>query len=347
MSNIIFFGPPGAGKGTQAKIIAKFLNLPHISTGDVLRSKIKQKDSLGLQVEKIIANGKLVSDDILNAIVSEKLLRTECSNGFILDGYPRSILQSNFLNNFLDTSSLSLDFIFNINIDFEILKMRILKRSEEEKRDDDNISVIEVRYNEYINSTKQVSDKYKTESPDIFFDIEGNDEIDKITIKIKKILKKWLISANICYFFTWLIPYKSCIHPHSFFLDFIMARISGVNIPTNKKVHIALTYIFGIGKKIANDICVDASVDTSKRVSELNDEELNKIRELIDNSYSVEGDLRRKVSLDIKRLNDLGCYRGLRHRKKLPVRGQRTHTNARTRKGKAVAIAGKKKVTKG
>ena len=126
-----------------------------------------------------------------------------------------------------------------------------------------------------------------------------------------------------------------------------MARISGVNIPTNKKVHIALTYIFGIGNKIANDICESASVDTSKRVSELNDDELNKIRDLIDKNYSVEGDLRRKISLDIKRLNDLGCYRGLRHRKKLPVRGQRTHTNARTRKGKAVAIAGKKKVTKG
>ena len=126
-----------------------------------------------------------------------------------------------------------------------------------------------------------------------------------------------------------------------------MARISGINIPTNKKVHIALTYIFGIGKKISNDICKDASVDISKRVSELNDEELNKIRELIDNKITVEGDLRRKISMDIKRLNDLGCYRGLRHRKKLPVRGQRTHTNARTRKGKAVAIAGKKKVTKG
>ena len=126
-----------------------------------------------------------------------------------------------------------------------------------------------------------------------------------------------------------------------------MARISGINIPTNKKVHIALTYIFGIGKKISNDICKDASVDVSKRVSELNDEELNKIRELIDNKTTVEGDLRRKISMDIKRLNDLGCYRGLRHRKKLPVRGQRTHTNARTRKGKAVAIAGKKKVTKG
>ena len=125
-----------------------------------------------------------------------------------------------------------------------------------------------------------------------------------------------------------------------------MARISGVNIPTNKKVHIALTYIFGIGKKIASNICVEASIDVSKRVSELNDDELNKIREIIDQKLTVEGDLRRKVSMDIKRLNDLGCYRGLRHRKKLPVRGQRTPTNARTRKGKAVAIAGKKKVTK-
>ena len=121
-----------------------------------------------------------------------------------------------------------------------------------------------------------------------------------------------------------------------------MARISGVNIPTNKKVNIALTYIFGIGTKIAGDICNEASVDVTKRVSELNDDELNKIRDLIDQKHIVEGDLRRKVSLDIKRLNDLGCYRGLRHRKKLPVRGQRTHCNARTRKGKAIAIAGKK-----
>ena len=127
----------------------------------------------------------------------------------------------------------------------------------------------------------------------------------------------------------------------------LMARISGVNIPTNKKVNVALTYIFGIGSKIASDICNSASIDVSKRVSELNDDELNKIRDIIDQHHTVEGDLRRKVSLDIKRLNDLGCYRGLRHRKKLPVRGQRTHTNARTRKGKAVAIAGKKKVTKG
>jgi len=126
-----------------------------------------------------------------------------------------------------------------------------------------------------------------------------------------------------------------------------MARISGVNIPTNKKINIALTYIYGIGPKIAGDICSEASIDITKRVSELKDDDLNKIRDLIDQKITVEGDLRRKISLDIKRLNDLGCYRGLRHRKKLPVRGQRTHTNARTRKGKAVAIAGKKKVTKG
>ena len=126
-----------------------------------------------------------------------------------------------------------------------------------------------------------------------------------------------------------------------------MARISGVNIPTNKRIRVALTYIFGIGPKIANDICSEASVDITMRVSQLKDEEINKIREIIDAKHSVEGDLRRKISMDIKRLTDLGCYRGLRHRKKLPVRGQRTHTNARTRKGKAVAIAGKKKVTKG
>ena len=126
-----------------------------------------------------------------------------------------------------------------------------------------------------------------------------------------------------------------------------MARISGVNIPTDKRVLVALTYIYGIGKKIAKDICSNAAIDTSKRVNQLTDDEVNKIREVIDQKHSVEGDLRRKVSMDIKRLTDLGSYRGLRHRKKLPVRGQRTHTNARTRKGKAIAIAGKKKVTKG
>jgi small subunit ribosomal protein S13 len=126
-----------------------------------------------------------------------------------------------------------------------------------------------------------------------------------------------------------------------------MARISGINIPTNKRASIALTYIFGIGPKRAADICTKASIEKSKRVNQLTDDEISKIRELVDNNYVVEGDLRREIAMNIKRFNDLGCYRGLRHRKKLPVRGQRTHTNARTRKGKAIAIAGKKKVLKG
>ena len=126
-----------------------------------------------------------------------------------------------------------------------------------------------------------------------------------------------------------------------------MARISGVNIPTNKRACIALTYIFGIGPKKAADICSKASIDKSKRVNQLSEEEIGKVRDLIDKNYVIEGDLRRETAMNIKRFNDMGCYRGLRHRKKLPVRGQRTHTNARTRKGKAVAIAGKKKVLKG
>ena len=122
-----------------------------------------------------------------------------------------------------------------------------------------------------------------------------------------------------------------------------MARIAGVNVPTNKRLEIALRYIYGIGPKYSKDICESVNVDTKKRVSQLNEEEVIKIREFIEKNYLVEGDLRREVSSRIKRLTDLGCYRGLRHRKRLPVRGQRTHTNARTRKGKAIPIAGKKK----
>ena len=122
-----------------------------------------------------------------------------------------------------------------------------------------------------------------------------------------------------------------------------MARIAGVNIPSNKKLEIALTYIFGIGRKFSKLICSNTNVDGNKRVNTLTEGEVIKIREYIDNNYTVEGDLRREISTNIKRLTDLGCYRGLRHRNKLPVRGQRTHTNARTRKGKAIPIAGKKK----
>ena len=122
-----------------------------------------------------------------------------------------------------------------------------------------------------------------------------------------------------------------------------MARIAGVNIPTNKRVLIALQYIHGIGTKTAQDIMGKVNLPPERRVSQLTDAEVLQIREIIDRDYMVEGDLRREVQLNIKRLMDLGCYRGLRHRKGLPVRGQRTHTNARTRKGPAKTIAGKKK----
>jgi small subunit ribosomal protein S13 len=122
-----------------------------------------------------------------------------------------------------------------------------------------------------------------------------------------------------------------------------LARIAGVNLPTNKRIVIALQYIYGIGPAKAKEILDKVSLPESRRVSQLTDQEVLQLREVIDRDYMVEGDLRREVAMNIKRLMDLGCYRGLRHRRSLPVRGQRTHTNARTRKGPAKAIAGKKK----
>ena len=121
-----------------------------------------------------------------------------------------------------------------------------------------------------------------------------------------------------------------------------MARIAGVNIPQNKVVHVGLTYIYGIGNKFSEEICKNLNIPSNKRVNQLSEDEVVKIREYIDKKFTVEGDLRRETSLSIKRLIDLGIYRGIRHKKKLPARGQRTRCNARTRKGKAIAIAGKK-----
>jgi small subunit ribosomal protein S13 len=124
-----------------------------------------------------------------------------------------------------------------------------------------------------------------------------------------------------------------------------VARIAGVNIPTNKRVTIALRYIHGIGPTLAQEICEKVGIPAERRVNQLSDSEILQIRETIDRDYMVEGDLRRDVAVNIKRLMDMGCYRGLRHRRGLPVRGQRTHTNARTRKGPAKPIAGKKQAT--
>ena len=125
-----------------------------------------------------------------------------------------------------------------------------------------------------------------------------------------------------------------------------MARIAGVDLPRNKRIEIALTYIYGIGRHAATVVLDEAGISRDKRSDDLDENDVRKIRDAIEANFRVEGDLRRDVQLAIKRLMDLGCYRGLRHRRGLPVHGQRTHTNARTRKGKAVAIAGKKKVTK-
>ena len=189
MKNILIFGPPGAGKGTQAKFISEHFKIKHLSTGDILRLKVEQKDDLGMTVKNILSSGKLVSDDILNKIVSEKLI-SEKIKGFILDGYPRTIEQANFLNNFLKDNNSNLDCIISLELDFDVLKNRILKRSKEENREDDNIDVIKTRYDAYINSTKKVSDLYKLNSGDIFFNIDGNSNVEDITKKIINILEK-------------------------------------------------------------------------------------------------------------------------------------------------------------
>ena len=195
MSNIIFFGPPGAGKGTQAKLISNYLKIPHLSTGDILRNKLLDKDNLAIELKKVMSSGNLVSDEILNSIVSSRL-QNEKSSGFILDGYPRTLKQSEFLNNFLSNISYSINFIFNIQIDFKTLKHRILLRSSEEYRDDDNIDVIETRYKEYLNSTQKVSDFYKNKFNTIFHEVDGSLQIEEITRKIKQILKKSWKTAN-------------------------------------------------------------------------------------------------------------------------------------------------------
>ena len=204
MSKIIFFGPPGAGKGTQAKIISEYLNISHLSTGDILRKKLLENDNLAIELKKIMAAGNLVSDDILNSIVSSRLTK-EISKGFILDGYPRTLNQSVFLSNFLSETSSSINYIFDIQINFETLKNRILKRSSEESREDDNINVIETRYNEYLNSTQKVSSFYKDKYNTKFYEIDGSLEIEEITQNIKQILKKSWKTAKIQHISTWLL----------------------------------------------------------------------------------------------------------------------------------------------
>ena len=187
---LIFFGPPGAGKGTQAKILSKNLNIPHLSTGDILRNKLLDKDSLSLKLKNTIDSGNLVSDEILNGIIFERLQKKDCNNGFILDGYPRTIFQKNFLEKYFKENNLKIFAIFDLVIDENFIIERIKSRSNIEKRDDDKLSIVKTRINEYLKETKPLSDYYKKKYQNNYHLINGNQEIEMIKNDILKIVKK-------------------------------------------------------------------------------------------------------------------------------------------------------------
>ena len=187
---IIFFGPPGSGKGTQAKLLAKELNILHLSTGDILREKLSDGDSLSIKLKEVMSSGNLVSDEILNQIIANKLMSEECINGYILDGYPRTILQSEFLLSFTKSNSLNLDIIFNFKIDFKLVEERIIHRSKQEHRSDDNIDVIKTRLDKYIEETYPVSQFFSENFGKNFFTIDASQEVSKIQKELMNIIKK-------------------------------------------------------------------------------------------------------------------------------------------------------------
>ena len=187
---IVFFGPPGSGKGTQAKLLSKELNILHLSTGDILRDKLSHGDSLSIELKKIMSSGNLVSDEILNQIIANKLMSNECSNGYILDGYPRTISQSEFLLSFSKNNNLDLDIIFNFKIDFKLVEDRIILRSKEEQRSDDNIDVIKTRLDKYIEETYPVSQFFSENFSQNFFTIDASQEVSKIQKELINIIKK-------------------------------------------------------------------------------------------------------------------------------------------------------------
>ena len=187
---LIFFGPPGAGKGTQASLIANNFNIPHLSTGDILRDKLLQKDELSTRLKHIMDKGQLVSDGILNEIVSNRISNHDCLRGFILDGYPRTMGQALFLNTILNSKNLKIDKIIDINVDERIIVKRIISRFKTENRQDDTEDVIKTRISRYLSETKPLSDFYRIKYSSDYLSINGNQEIEKITADIIKILKK-------------------------------------------------------------------------------------------------------------------------------------------------------------
>ena len=187
---IVFFGPPGSGKGTQAKLLSKELNILHLSTGDILREKLSDGDSLSIKLKEIMSSGNLVSDEILNQIIAHKLISKECGYGYILDGYPRTMSQSEFLLSFAKSNNSNLDRIFNFRIDFKLVQERIILRSKQEQRSDDNIDVIKTRLNKYIEETYPVSQFFSENFSQNFFTIDASQEVSKIQKELLNIIKK-------------------------------------------------------------------------------------------------------------------------------------------------------------
>ena len=186
---LILFGPPGSGKGTQASLISKKNNIPHLSTGDILRSKLNEKDELASELSKIMSSGNLVTDSILNPIVTDKILSDDCKNGFILDGYPRNKSQSDFLIEFLEKNQVELDLIIDFKADPNTVKKRILERSKIEKRSDDNLEAIKIRMEKYFAETQPLARIFKVKFEGKFFEIDAMQEITKIQYEIENRLK--------------------------------------------------------------------------------------------------------------------------------------------------------------
>ena len=186
---LILFGPPGSGKGTQASLLAKKNNIPHLSTGDILRLKLNDKDELANELSQIMSSGNLVPDSILNPIVTEKLLSSECENGFILDGYPRNKTQSDFLFDFLQKNKIDLDLIIDFKADTETIKNRIIERSKIENRSDDNLEVIKTRLEKYFAETQPLAGFFKDNFEGRFFEINAMQEISIIQSEIENRLK--------------------------------------------------------------------------------------------------------------------------------------------------------------
>ena len=186
---LILFGPPGSGKGTQATLLAKKNIIPHLSTGDILRSKLEDNDKLAHELSKIMSSGNLVPDSILNPIVTEKLLSDDCKNGFILDGYPRNKSQSDFLIDFLEQNHITLDLVIDFTADSDTVKHRILERSKIENRADDNSEAIKTRLEKYFAETQPLAAVFRDRFKEKFFEINAMQEISKIQSDIENRLK--------------------------------------------------------------------------------------------------------------------------------------------------------------